>query len=336
MALHKTLARLDKAVAPQCVAAYDHSDVCVSIYNANHDGQATQSRIELLKDVPEVDVWFLSPPCQPHSRQHDKKCDMQDSRSVSFLHLCGLVSDLESRPMCIFVENVVGFETSGSFDKWVSAVQPHYKTCHFHLNPTQVGIPNDRPRYYQVSIRKNCFDSSQDGSKLFDGKTIHAEIPHLGVLHDKVFRPLSHYIDDDVSVEPLLFPAKLHRSTTAWSLDIVTKQSTTPTACFTAAYGKYVRGTGSVLYMGKETDVAEREEAEKRQYSEDWMEGLEWEKLRYFASSELQKIFGFDDSFAFPEKISQKQQWKCIGNSLNVDVASKVIELGLRLCSPLQ
>mgnify|MGYP001803132260 FL=1 len=78
-----------------------------------------------------------------------------------------------------------------------------------------------------------------------------------------------------------------------------------------------------MLYMGKETDVGEREEAEKRQYSEDWMEGLEWEKLRYFASSELQKIFGFDDSFAFPEKISQNQQWKCIGNSLNVDVASR-------------
>mmetsp|Transcript_42662 Transcript_42662/g.51230 ORF Transcript_42662/g.51230 Transcript_42662/m.51230 type:complete len:88 (+) Transcript_42662:82-345(+) len=38
-----------------------------------------------------------------------------------------------------------------------------------------------------------------------------------------------------------------------------------------------------------------------------------------------------DSAFCFPPTIPVKQQWKLLGNSLNVKVASKVAEIGLVL-----
>jgi tRNA (cytosine38-C5)-methyltransferase len=58
-------------------------------------------------------VWMMSPPCQPHTRQHENQNeDMQDPRSKSFLHLCQMISlmDANTLPRIIMLENVVGFE----------------------------------------------------------------------------------------------------------------------------------------------------------------------------------------------------------------------------------
>ena len=60
-----------------------------------------------------ADVWMMSPPCQPHTRQHSNQGhELKDSRSKSFLHLCDVleVMDEESLPKLILLENVVGFE----------------------------------------------------------------------------------------------------------------------------------------------------------------------------------------------------------------------------------
>ena len=60
-----------------------------------------------------ADIWMMSPPCQPHTRQHsNQKEDVDDPRSKSFLHLCDLISvmTVESLPKIILLENVIGFE----------------------------------------------------------------------------------------------------------------------------------------------------------------------------------------------------------------------------------
>jgi hypothetical protein len=69
----------------------------------------TKKQIELIK----ADIWMMSPPCQPHTRQHtNQKEDVDDPRSKSFLHLCDLIStmEVESLPKIILLENVIGFE----------------------------------------------------------------------------------------------------------------------------------------------------------------------------------------------------------------------------------
>jgi tRNA (cytosine38-C5)-methyltransferase len=53
--------------------------------------------------------------------------------------------------------------------------------------------------------------------------------------------------------------------------------------------------------------------------------------LRYFSGREMAQLFGFPDTFDFPPSCTPKQQWKLMGNSINVRVAARVLELGLRL-----
>ena len=61
----------------------------------------------------------MSPPCQPHTRQHaNQQQEKDDPRSKSFLHLCGLLGEMEedALPSLILLENVVGFEKHWSAD----------------------------------------------------------------------------------------------------------------------------------------------------------------------------------------------------------------------------
>ncbi len=57
--------------------------------------------------------FMMSPPCQPHTRQHtNQQEDLNDPRSKSFVHLCHLLSvmDVNTLPKAILLENVIGFE----------------------------------------------------------------------------------------------------------------------------------------------------------------------------------------------------------------------------------
>ena len=261
---------------PQLLAAYDHSDLCNSVFYHNHHTYITdndhhstttieptlsshssssygkskqkkkkrrtqkqnkdkqqqqhyykprQTPIERLttNDLQShsANVWCMSPPCQPHTRQHtNQRNESNDVRSKSFKHLCHLLCDMdeETLPLLILLENVVGFEKScvvvdsttaiigdnsnnnnnndnrnkkvdsstkemgieqnssnddtydedkicngdgssnsggvGSFQTFRQALSKrNYNVAHLHLDPTHVGIPNNRPRHYTVAYR---------------------------------------------------------------------------------------------------------------------------------------------------------------------------------------
>ena len=109
----------------------------------------------------------MSPPCQPHTRQHsNQQAGLEDPRSKSFLYLCQLIEAMaeEKLPKLILLENVVGFETSNSCRRLREVLATrHYSEGHFHLSPTQVDTPNDRPRYYCVAAR---LDDKEDDNPL--------------------------------------------------------------------------------------------------------------------------------------------------------------------------
>lgn len=73
--------------------------------------------------------------------------------------------------------------------------------------------------------------------------------------------------------------------------------------------------------------------------------------MRYFSGTEVARLMGFpvdeqpavasdDESyvasgeshreFTFPAHVTMKQQWKLLGNSLNVRLAAKVAEIGIQ------
>ncbi|RDX79672.1 tRNA (cytosine(38)-C(5))-methyltransferase, partial [Mucuna pruriens] len=101
-----------------------------------------------------ADAWLLSPPCQPYTRQGLQK-DTGDARAFSFLQILELMPSLLQPPSMLFVENVVGFETSDTHAKLIEILEKiNFTTQEFILSPLQFGIPYSRPRYFCLAKRK--------------------------------------------------------------------------------------------------------------------------------------------------------------------------------------
>jgi tRNA (cytosine38-C5)-methyltransferase len=380
MALEAAIKCLGTTIQLERLASLDHSDLCNRVFEHNFGPCCSKNKtsfsIERLSlqqmEVWAADILVMSPPCQPHTRQHsNQEQDLSDPRSASFLHICDLLEQMKRLPSLLFLENVVGFETSNSFTKWLQVLQKRdYHVGHFQLTPTQVGLPSERPRYYCVAILRSVLrtdDSNENphsslqkyvaavndlpSSKSTESSpTCHVwkAVPDLHVLpessqDDTTIKPISYFLDKDVkqTMNELVVPPKVLHNTAAWCFDIVSPKDRR-SACFTHSYGRYIKGTGSILYdVDVEGDGARAkdipialpvlQDPATREYDRDWMKDLDPTRLRYFSGEELAKLFGFSDKFTFPPKTSLKQQWKLMGNSLNVGVASCLVVLGLLL-----
>lgn len=586
----KTSSNLE--IKAKLLAAFDHSDLCNSVFHHNHvmsqmktihtsqsetptsisdkskSNSKTKPKSKLFQHLKpnqtpiqrlstsyleshDATIWCMSPPCQPHTRQHSNRHkELEDPRSASFLHLCDILMEMreECLPELIFCENVVGFEESlgdfasmpaefdmdekvdgthrnteqpsppvkkndsddegsdttaksqctpimGSFQKWRTALSKrNYSVGHFHLDPTHVGIPNNRPRYYCVAFRKggkvfgklkSTFNESHDydsdicneNSKVNEGnqnENHHAEFSLNAITDDVMERchknifcneeltkpPIVHnekslwgnndvddsallklpclrsFLDADMAqTNPktpaskltakqlsLQIPEKLRTSASSWCFDIVTPCHRR-SSCFTHSYGKFIRGTGSILYTGplsiqegkdiddggqwcnallgsyllegqnneskssnengshstesKDASTIDRFQLaspEERSFDAAWSQGIDWDNhMRYLSGTEIARLMGFPVSepsvldcskrclaessgeettkdsdnygadihgsetrvsdgrkFSFPPSCTMKQQWKLLGNSLNVRVAASVVEIGIR------
>jgi tRNA (cytosine38-C5)-methyltransferase len=382
-----------REISFECCAAMDHSDLCNAVYqhnflsNGDTEDNASISSRKPLKSVRieqitvqdllnwNANLWMMSPPCQPHTRQHENQAnDIHDTRSDSFLHICQLLQNLEpstAKPSIIVLENVVGFESSNSFHIWMQSLSScNYAISQFHLQPTQVGIPNDRPRYYCLAVRGDVICRMENRKAVIEryfsieqhrtdivktlqvaqGYDIYRSMEEMNVLPDEkvdseALPELFVYLDTDGASEELRIPDHVLQRPSAWCLDIVTPFSRR-TSCFTSAYGKYFKGTGSVLLVPNRSTVTETNGAyrelhqkyqmcapEDREYDANWASDLIESgcSLRYFSGAELAQLFGFSGNFSFPSNVSVKQQWKLMGNSLNVHVAAKILELGLHV-----
>jgi tRNA (cytosine38-C5)-methyltransferase len=359
MALEEALTRLPSEKSGRKrrlrrIAALDHSDLCTRVFEHNFGTDKKSFQIErlTLKQVEEwkANVWAMSPPCQPHTRQHaNQEQDLNDPRSASFLHLCGLLEGIKEQflPSLLLLENVIGFESSNSFVRWREVLADRqYHVGHFHLTPTQVGLPNDRPRYYCVAVRTAALENSSalspllsylqpdiaaTGSAINISKALQEMDINEASTSGKTFSdlpPISSFLDDK-PVASLRVPDKVLSSNAAWCFDIVTPNDQR-SACFTSSYGNYNKGTGSVLYEDSSRQI-KLEAPEERKFNESWADDLDLSKLRYFSGTEMAQLMGFREDFAFPSDCSTKQQWKLLGNSLNVRLAARLVEFGLRL-----
>ena len=383
-----------------------------------------------------------------------------------------------------------------AFKKFRQALSKrNYNVAHLHLDPTHVGIPNNRPRHYTVAYRtrRNEGDEQQpqkeqqldDAPKKKEGDGTRYEhlfckevLNNVPILHDESSLLIGDKKEEEKKEESLTLPvvcssvdsfldanipphdkddkssseqqvmekcqslkipekvrdalcccktcaclllllqlshlllslslppslslslsllcaySKVRNSSSAWCFDIVTPYHKC-TSCFTHAYGKFIRGTGSILYTGplnmnsknddecktnlKNGNVDTKDSAggdtiesipsidrfqllspEKRTYDASWSKDIDWDRhMRYFSGTEVARLMGFpvdeqpavasDDKsycsktkllgaaseesyrkFTFPPEITMKQQWKLLGNSLNVRLAAKVAEIGLK------
>uniref|UniRef100_A0A5B7BQF9 Putative tRNA (Cytosine-5-)-methyltransferase-like isoform X2 n=1 Tax=Davidia involucrata TaxID=16924 RepID=A0A5B7BQF9_DAVIN len=165
------------------VEAFDINDVANDVYQHNFRHRPYQGNIQTLSaadlDSYRAHAWLLSPPCQPYTRQGLQK-DSSDARASSFLKILELIPQTLQTPLMLFVENVVGFETSDTHRKMIEILsKTDFVTQEFILSPLQFGVPYSRPRYFCLARRK----PSSFRNPIFNNQLLWAPSPLLG--HDE-------------------------------------------------------------------------------------------------------------------------------------------------------
>ena len=157
------------------VAAYDVSDVANDVYahnfvnnDKNGRNQSSDAPVEcklhrvLIEGLRSEDlngtsdVWTMSPPCQPYTTTRgSKRGDERDNRSKGLYHIMKLLRQMSLRPSFIALENVAGFSNSQVLIHWKAALKEcGYDYKEYLLSPIDIGIPNNRKRYYLTAEMK--------------------------------------------------------------------------------------------------------------------------------------------------------------------------------------
>ena len=226
------------------VRAIDISDVANQVYKHNFPNvEVKGSNIcgltpELLMKL-QINAIFMSPPCQPFTRQGNQK-DIGDNRSEPFLHIVQqLLPNVQSLNY-ILLENVKGFEKSKAHEILVKTLSDcDFKYQEFLICPKQLGIPNSRMRYYLIATKNQSF---KQGDHLISDLSNVAAEREMFQHKEANLESYIHHENDPFKIDQVLLDDKI-LGRHAEVFDIVqghSKQS----CCFTKAYGKYAEGTG--------------------------------------------------------------------------------------------
>nr|CAG4717148.1 unnamed protein product [Naegleria fowleri] len=327
----------------------------------------------------------MSPPCQPFTLNGNRK-DNEDDRTRSFLYL---MSELFPKilPDYIFVENVKNFEISKTRQHLVNQLTNHgYQFKEFLLCPTQLGLPNQRVRYYLIGRRvefniENAVNITEISQMIEIPLNLQTCLPDYMFLksENNQLRPLLDYdrvfnhpkqIDqlekqgkqatfldlynlssilltseeEKLYERDMIFVEQKHLAKIkGYRYDLILKKSnhskdTAPLkrvcSCITKSYGQtqFLRGTGPLVLLLNDTylDV----DVEKIFQSIDFenietLTGLG--RIRFLHPIEVARLMTFTPWFSCPSsKLSIKQQYKLMGNSVNVlSVANVMVQLFL-------
>lgn len=275
---------------------------------------------DLVRDL-NVQLILMSPPCQPFTRIGLQKDD-KDNRTSALQHILNILPKLKTIEF-IILENVVGFETSNTRNQLLGVLNfSGFRYQEFILSPCQLNIPNSRTRYYLLAKRGE-FPFEREDKILY-------ELPNLD---DSNYLSLINKFKADSIIGDILEEGgeKLSDKVLqkyATIFDIVTKDSNR-SCCFTKGYSHYVEGTGSIFCPMTLKDV--KSVYEQISYldknSKEYLKTLQSLQLRYFSPNEVSKLMTFPPNFQFPLKLTNKQKYRLLGNSLNVHVVSILINL---------
>lgn len=206
-------------------AAYDISPAANATYALNH-GEAPLAKELATLPAAELarhgaDTWLMSPPCQPFCRM-GRKQDLEDPRSRAFLHLLRILD--AAPPERLALENVEGFFGSEAHGRLRAVLaRQGFQVLELRLCPTQLGIPNQRPRAYLLAAREAL-----------------RERPLPEAAPGRIVEYLDAEEDPSLYLAPELFAKH------GPGLDLVRPESAR-SACFIGGYGQRFVGSGSFL-----------------------------------------------------------------------------------------
>ncbi|KAI3822429.1 hypothetical protein L1987_10019 [Smallanthus sonchifolius] len=324
-------------VNAKMVEAFDINDLANDVYAHNFGHRPFQGNIQTLSaadlDRYEANVWLLSPPCQPYTRQGLQK-QSADARASSFLRILEIIPELRQPPAMLFVENVVGFETSDTHQKMIQILEEsQFVTQEFVLSPLQFGVPYSRPRYFCLAKRKPSSFCNPE----FNGQLIFVPKPLFGHKESTLISENDQLISTSNDMQQTCLPIEIFlefgncMNQNTFSIEGSLSQYFVPSSlierwgsamdivypdskrccCFTKSYYRYVKGTGSLLatIMPKTRDKTSLEDL----------------CLRYFTPREVANLHSFPMEFGFPEHVTLRQRYALLGNSLSVAVVAPLL-----------
>ncbi|PRQ26809.1 putative tRNA (cytosine(38)-C(5))-methyltransferase [Rosa chinensis] len=344
------------------VEAFDINDTANDVYQHNFGHRPYQGNIQSLTaadlDRYGANVWLLSPPCQPYTRQGLQK-QSGDARAFSFLQILELIPHTSQPPIMLFVENVVGFETSDTHGKMIEILRrSDFVTQEFILSPLQFGVPYSRPRYFCLAKRK----PSTFHSQLFNNQLLWSPKPLFGHTNadDKVFCELDEpqgSLDKLLeSCEPIERFLELKNcrdqpnfvdSTTVSTDTIGVLEKDEENGCCTSTLDQYSVPSSLIERWGSAMDIVYPDSKRcccftKSYYRyvkgtgsllatgqpkiKDKASSLKEQSLRYFTPREVANLHSLPESFQFPQQISLRQRYALLGNSLSISVVAPLLQ----------
>lgn len=315
----------------------DLNEFCNKVYNESFGDRPLTLDICALNvdwfEKLKADVWTMSPPCQPYSRQ-GKGLGSRDERGKPLHHLIHVIDQLVHAPKLIIVENVKNFEESDSFHILKTKLERKgYSLYGYLLNPLYLGFPNSRLRFFLVAV----LDGKKNEFMIRCNDLSYPEFDRLDLVnwHQKIIRDfLCPHHDTECGLE---VPESLLAKPASFAFDIVSKQSK-QCLCFTRSYKKYINGTGSVLinldHSVVQSMVTETDEKQRPKFGNlKSMTELEG-SLRYFCPLEAARLNGFnvnDDIAPWSLRFNDAcrgniQYYRAVGNSLNPHVVAFLVK----------
>lgn len=342
------------------VEAFDINDVANDVYEYNFGHRPYQGNIQTLSaadlDSYRAHAWLLSPPCQPYTRQGLQK-GSADARASSFLKILELIPETSQPPLMIFVENVVGFETSDTHRIMIEILaKADFVTQEFILSPLQFGVPYSRPRYFCLAKRKpSSFQSPLVNNQLFWSPSPLFEHEANNIVNEsnqpqescdqwlQACEPIENFLEfKNPSNQMEMGSGFLH--TTVVSTNI--SESDEGNGSDVTAVSQYFVPLSLIERWGNAMDIVYPDSkrcccftksyyryvkgtgsllATVQPKTKDEASSLEEQCLRYFTPREVANLHSFPKDFSFPQTISLRQRYALLGNSLSVAVVAPLL-----------
>ncbi|KAL6578538.1 C-5 cytosine-specific DNA methylase [Orobanche minor] len=340
------------------VEAFDINDVANDVYEHNFGHRPHQGNIQTLSAVDldryAADVWLLSPPCQPYTRQGLQK-GSNDARASSFLKIIELIPQTLAPPLMLFVENVVGFETSDTHARMITMLREnHFDTQEFILSPLQFGVPYSRPRYFCLAKRKPIsFQTAKFNNMLCwapgpilgpEESIVTSEEAESHAYRNKLLetcRPIQDFLEVESFKGEVI-------SESSVMLDNVSEipEDAGGNALVDNPLNEYLVPASLVERWGGAMDIVFPESKRCCCFTKSYfryvkgtgsllatvqgkmkneISSLQELRLRYFTPREVANLHSFPEEFQFPKHVSLRQRYALLGNGLSVGVVAAIL-----------
>lgn len=341
---------LSAEIDPYAAETYEH------LFGEDPMNDLTSEDFKCKVDSIDYDVLLAGFPCQTFSRIGKQLGFRDATRGTIFFEIADIIS--RTNPRAVFLENVenlVSHDHGNTIETIINTLEDElgyrvigvtvdedgnyeYSRSSFVRNTKDFGLPQNRPRAYIMAFSKRKY-----------GKAITKLTQELPTGNEEtIFRDVYEILDEDVADKYYMAQGYLntlkrhkernHRKGNGFGYCVVNQtKEKHPIAYTILATG----GSGkerNLVYQPKEGIAGKRIEGKKTELNSEClriMTPTEWGRLQGFVGYAFLNDQG-EETFSFPERTTDAQKYKQLGNSVSIPVIKTMAEFMLECFEVLE